>query len=81
MPTPTDAETGRVRHPLCGATYNGYRWGAGCPKCRADQRRQFAMLCRRCNNTYFATEPEDPCQSCMSGNTEVRFEPEHRRTR
>ncbi len=68
-----------VRHS-CGFAYSGYAWSS-CPSCEADERRQYAMRCVTCREAFFATEPEDLCPECGSGNTTVIASPEQPATR
>lgn len=68
-----------VRHG-CGFAYNGYVWSS-CPKCEADDRRQYAMRCVSCRHAFYATEREDRCPECDSGNTTVIATPDSPATR
>lgn len=63
-----------VRHS-CGFAYSGYAWPS-CPSCEATERRQYAVRCVSCREPFFATEREDLCPDCGSGNTTVIAEPD-----
>lgn len=58
----------------CGFAWNGYVWSS-CPKCTADDRRQYALRCRSCRTPFFATERVELCPDCGSGDTVVIAEP------
>lgn len=74
-PASNDPTDGRNARHGCGFAYNKYRWSS-CPQCEADERQQFALVCKDCRNPYFATERVDHCPECGSGNTAVIAEPE-----
>ena len=67
-------------HEQCGFTRNVYRW-LRCPNCLSDNRRQYALQCLDCWKPYYATERQDLCPRCDSGNTQVVSEPESPRVR